>query len=108
MLLNYIMWIWYDFGMGREYESFNIFIVFCFILVYFNFVINFFIFVFFYWCYCKGMFNFCNVFKVFVFFCLKLEICDDVVIDNNCNRNNYGIMWRKRKMKKKNCKLYMM
>lgn len=108
MLPNHIMWIWYDFGTGREYESFNTFIVFCFILVYSNSAINPFIFVFLHRRYCKGMFNSCNALKAFAFSCLKSETRDDAVIDNNCNRNYHGTTRRKRKTKKKNRKPYTM
>lgn len=108
MLPNHIMWIWYDFGTGREYESFNTFIVFCFILVYSNSAINPFIFVFLHRRYCKGMFNSCNALKAFAFSCLKSETHDDAVIDNNCNRNYHGTTRRKRKTKKKNRKPYTM
>lgn len=108
MLPNHIMWIWYDFGTGREYESFNTFIVFCFILVYSNSAINPFIFVFLHRRYCKGMFNSCNALKAFAFSCLKSETRDDAVIDNNCNGNYHGTTRRKRKTKKKNRKPYTM
>lgn len=108
MLPNHIMWIWYDFGTGRQYDNFNTFIVFCFILVYSNSAINPFIFVFLHRRYCKGMFNSCNALKEFAFSCLKSETRDDAFIDNNCNRNYHGPKRRKRKMHKKKRKPYTM
>lgn len=104
MLPNHIMWIWYDFGAGREYENFNTIIVFCFILVYSNSAINPFIFVFLHRRYCKGMFNSCSALNAFASSCLKSE----VIRDNNCNRKGHGTTRRKKKIQKKNRKLYTM
>ncbi|XP_020607386.1 galanin receptor type 1-like [Orbicella faveolata] len=104
MLPNHIMWIWYDFGAGREYENFNTIIVFCFILVYSNSAINPFIFVFLHRRYCKGMFNSCSALKAFASSCLKSE----VIRDNNCNRKGHGTTRRKKKIQKKNRKPYTM
>ena len=109
MLPNHIMWIWFDFGMGREYENFNTIIVFCFILVYSNSAINPFIFVFLHRRYCKGMFNSCSALKTFASSCLKSEETrDQAVIDNNCNRNGHGTTRRKKKAQKKSLKPYTM
>ena len=109
MLPNHIMWIWYDFGTGREYENFNTIIVFCFILVYSNSAINPFIFVFLHRRYCKGMFTPCSALKAFASSCLKSEETrHEAVIDNNCNRNDHGTTRRKKKTQKKNRKPYTM
>lgn len=107
MLPNHVMWIWGDFGAGREYENFNTIIVFCFILVYSNSAINPFIFVFLHRRYCKGMFNSCSALKAFVFSCLKSEESSDDAVNDNNNRNGHTTR-RKKKIQKKNRKPYTM
>lgn len=110
MLPNHIMWIWFDYGTGTEYENFDTIIVFCFILVYSNSAINPFIFVFLHRRYCKGMFNSCSALKAFASSCLKSEETDrdDAAIDNNCKRNGHGTTRRKKKTQQKNRKPYTM
>lgn len=44
MLLNYVMWLWNDYGNGYSFKYFFDFFVFINILVYVNSCINFFIF----------------------------------------------------------------
>lgn len=64
MLPNHIMWIWYDFGSGANYQRlFDTIIVFCYILVYANSAINPFIFVFLHRRYCRDIFSSCNPLK---------------------------------------------
>lgn len=73
MLPNHIMWIWYDFGSGPDYQhSFDTIIVFCYILVYANSAINPFIFVFLHRRYCKDIFSSCSSLKTLAS-CLKAE-----------------------------------
>ena len=80
MLPNHIMWIWYDFGSGQDYQDFKTIIVFCYILVYSNSAINPFIFVFLHRRYCKDIFSSCNLLKAFAP-CLKTEETNDKTRD---------------------------
>ena len=99
MLPNHIMWIWHDFGTGRNYQYFDTIIVFCFTLVYSNSAINPFIFVFLHRRYCKGIFNSCNALKAFAFSCLKSEESNDESANNNNIIRNAQAKRRKKKMR---------
>lgn len=107
MLPNHIMWIWHDYGTGRDYQYFDTIIVFCFILVYSNSAINPFIFVFLHRRYCKGIFNSCSALKAFAFSCLKSEESSGKAANNN-NIRNGQTKRRKKKMQKKNRTPYTM
>ncbi|XP_068761291.1 galanin receptor type 1-like [Montipora capricornis] len=65
MLPIHVMWIWYDFGSGSDFQtSFDTIIIFCNILVYTNSAINPFIFVFLHRHYCKDILSSCDPLKV--------------------------------------------
>ena len=98
MLPNHIMWIWYDFGSGANYQRlFDTIIVFCYILVYANSAINPFIFVFLHRRYCKDISSSCNPLKALAS-CFKTDETNEQMNNGpKLYRDSTGKAHRKKK-----------